>query len=397
MPDSSSSRRAFLATAASAALTARGANDRISIALIGAGGRGHDLLEDLEQCKGLNAAITTVCDVYRPNLERMSADVARIWGSPPFQTADYREVLQRRDIDAVLIATPDFGHSRILQEAVEAGKDAYCEKPMGIDCEEAKAAWQAVKKSKQVVQIGTQRRSDGHCMAAARLLQSGILGKVTRVDISYNFHEPRWRRDHAHVSEKDIAWDKFLFNRPKRSFDARRIREWQLFRDYTNGIAGLWMCHFIDLVHWWLDDPYPAGAVANGGVFLWKDGRETSDVFHALLDYPKGFLVSFAMSLTNAAGNRNLWLGTRGTLDGNSWRITGDGSKATDRLEREIHIEPEPATSHMHNFLECIRSRQTPRASVDAGFSHAVACSMAAQALESGRRVGFDRARLALV
>jgi predicted dehydrogenase len=389
-------RRAFLGAAASAALPVRGANDRLSIGMIGCGGRGRDLLEEIEQCKDLNVAVTAVCDVYRPNLERAAADAGKTWGAAPFQTTDFRGLLHRGDIDAVTIATPDFGHSRILQEAVEAGKDAYCEKPMGVDFEEAKAAYLAVKSSKQVVQIGTQRRSDGHCLAAARLLQSGILGKVTRVDISVNFHEPRWRRDHAHVTEKDVAWDQFLFNRPKRPFDARRLREWQLFRDYTNGIAGLWMCHFIDLVHWWLDDPYPAGAVANGGVFLWKDGRETSDVFHALLDYPKGFLVSFAMSLTNAAGNRNLWLGIRGTLDANAWRISGEGSKATDRLEQEIRIEPEATTSHMRNFLECVRSRRTPRASVEAGFSHAVACSMAAQALETGKRVAFDRQALRL-
>ena len=362
--------------------------------MIGAGGRGQDLLEEIQQCRSLNVAVTAVCDVYRPNLERMAVDVARIGGSPPFQATDFRDLLARPDIDAVTIATPDFTHSPILKLAVEAGKDVYCEKPMGTDFQEAKSAYEAVKRSGRVVQIGTQRRSDPQCIAAARLLRSGILGKVTRVDISVNFHEPRWRRDHAHVTEKDVAWDKFLFNRPPRPFDARRLREWQLFRDYTNGIAGLWMCHFIDLVHWFLEDPYPAGAVANGGVFLWKDGRETSDVFHALLDYPKGFLVSFAMSLTNAAGNRNLWFGTRGTLDMDAWRISGEGSKASDRLEREIKIEPETVTSHMHDFLDCVRTRRAPRASIEAGFSHAVACTMASQALETGRKVGFDRERL---
>jgi predicted dehydrogenase len=215
--------------------------------------------------------------------------------------------------------------------------------------------------------------------------------------MSVNFHQPRWRRDHGHVTEKDVAWKQFLFNRPYREFEARRLREWQLFRDYTNGIAGLWMCHYIDQVHWFLDDPYPAGAVANGGVFLWKDGRETSDVFHALLNYSKGFLVSFAMSLTNEAGNRNLWLGTRGTLNADTFRISGEGSKGPDRLEKEIRIEPKPTTSHMQNFLECVRSRQTPRADIQAGFSHAVACCMAAQALDTGRRIGFDRTRIELV
>jgi len=391
-------RRSFLGAAVSSALASGSApSDRISIALVGAGGRGTYLLREIEQCRDLNIAVTAVCDVYRPNLEKAAASIEKSWGARPFQTVDFRELLEKSSIDAVVIATPDFGHSRILQECVEAGKDAYCEKPMGVVFEEAKAAYLAVKKSSQVVQIGTQRRSEGPYLAASRLMHSGILGKVTRVDMSVNFQQPRWRRDHSHVTEKDVAWDQYLFNRPRRPFDARRLREWQLFRDYTNGIAGLWMCHYIDQVHWFLQDPYPATAAANGGVFLWQDGRETSDVFHALMTYPKGFLVSFAMSLTNSAGNRNLWAGTRGCLDAEAFRISGEGSEASDKLEKEIRIEPEPTTSHMHNFLECVRSRQKPRADIEAGFSHAVACCMAGLAFDSGRRVGFDHSKLAIV
>jgi predicted dehydrogenase len=248
-----------------------------------------------------------------------------------------------------------------------------------------------------VVEIGTQRRSDGRLMAAARLVRAGALGRITRVEFSVNFQEPRWRRDYHQVAEGDVDWKRFLMHRPARPFDARRFREWQLFREYTNGIAGLWMCHFIDLVPWFLDDPYPGGAVANGGVYLWKDGRETSDVFHALLDYPKGFLVSFSMSLTNSAGNRNYWYGTRGTLDAEAMKITGAGSRQPDRITEEVVIQPEPATSHLRDFLDCVRSRRTPRADVQAGFSHAVAVCMAATALEAGRRVRFDAQRLELI
>jgi predicted dehydrogenase len=397
MHESRMSRRLFVGAAVSSTLSVGGAaNDRISIGIVGAGGRGSYLLREIEKCSDLNVAVTAVCDVYRPNLQRAAETIKKTWGVTPFQTVDFRQILSRRDVDAVVIATPDFGHSNILKEAVEAGKDAYCEKPMGVVFTEAKAAYLAVKKSKQVVQIGTQRRSEGLYIAGARQMHAGILGQVTRVDMSVNFQEPRWRRDHSHVTEKDVAWKEFLFNRPYRPFDARRLREWQLFRDYTNGIAGLWMCHYIDQVHWFLQDPYPASAVANGGVFLWKDGRETSDVFHALLSYPKGFLVSFAMSLTNEAGNRNLWLGTRGTLDAETFRISGEGSKLPDRLEKEVRLEPEATTSHMHNFLECVKSRQKPRADIEAGFSHAVACCMAGEALDRGRKIGFNRSKLEL-
>ncbi len=388
-------RRTFLGAALAA--RARGANDRISLGIIGAGSRGSALLRDAAACRDLNVAVTALCDIYRPNRERAAEYIAKTWGAAPRTTVDFQELLSWREVDAVLIAAPDFAHSRMLQYAVEAGKDVYCEKPMGVDFAEAKAAWQAVKQSGRVVQIGTQRRSDPQFIAACRLVRSGVLGTVTRIDISVNFQEPRWRRDYSHIPPSDVAWDYFLFNRPKRPFNARLFREWQLFRETTNGIAGLWMCHFIDTVHWFMDDPYPAGAVANGGVYLWKDGRETSDVFHALLDYPKGFLVSFAMSLTNEAGNRNLWFGTRGTLDADAWTVSGAGSRLPERLEKSIKIEPETVDSHMHNFLACVRSRQTPRAPVDAGFSHAVACVMAGKALDTVRKVRFDRERLDLI
>lgn len=396
--DRNLSRRRFVSgTLASPAIHALSANDRIQIGVIGAGSRGSALMREVAQAKSANAMIVAVCDVYRPAQERAAEFVKKTWGVTPRLTVDYKELLGWREVDAVLIATPDFGHSVILKDAVAAGKDAYCEKPMGVDFAEAKAAYLAVRNSDRVVQIGTQRRSEPRMVAAARLIRSGVIGQVTRVDIAVNFQEPRWRRDYTQIRPEDVAWPQFLLHRPSRPFDARRFREWQLFRDYTNGIAGLWMCHFIDLVHWFLDDPYPAGAVANGGVYLWKDGRETEDVFHALLDYPKGFLVSFAMSLTNAAGNRNLWFGTRGTFDADAMKITGAGSRMPDRLTEEINVPEDPVNSHMENFLECVRTRRTPRADIQAGFSHAVACCMAGLALDTGRKVRFDRERLELL
>lgn len=399
MNHSNLTRRTFVGAAVPSALAGikQSAGDRVLIGVIGTGGRGQALMSEVEKCRDLNVAVTGVCDVWRPNREKAVEVAKKVWGTAPRQTVDYRELLGWDSVDAVLIATPDFGHSRILKHAVEAGKDAYCEKPMGVDFAEAKAAYLAVNNSKQVVQIGTQRRSDGRYIAAAKLVRSGILGKVTRVETSVNFYQPRWRRDHSNVNASDVNWERFLMHRPKRSFEARRIREWQLFREYTNGIPGLWMSHFIDLVPWFLEDPYPSGAVAKGGVYLWKDGRETSDVFHALLDYPKGFLVGFAMSLTNSEGNRNAWHGSRGTLDMDAFTIRGKGTEAEDRIKEETQIEPEEVNSHMANFIECVRSRRQPRADIQAGFSHAVAGCMSAVARDTGRNVRFDARRLEIV
>ncbi|MCL4844637.1 MAG: Gfo/Idh/MocA family oxidoreductase [Bryobacteraceae bacterium] len=389
----STSRRGFLFT--SPALLAQTApSNLIRIGLIGAGGRGRYLMGELAKSQESNFAITAVCDVHRPSLQAAAAAIEKRYGAPPKTSTRYQDILANKDVDAVILAAPDHTHARMLKEAVEAGKDVYCEKPMGTNLAEARAAFLAVKRSKQVVQIGTQRRSEGPYVEAARLFREGIIGKVTRVDLQVHFQEPRWRRDHHMVQPADIDWEAFDFGRNLGPFDARKWREWQLFSPLSNGIPGLWMSHLIDLAHWFLDDPYPRSVVASGGVFLWKDGRQTSDVFHALLDYPKDFLVSFAMSLTNSAGNRNLWFGEKGIFDGDRLVFLPEGSRNPDRLAEPRKIERSRLNSHTDNWLQCIRSRETPRADIQAGFSHAVAGTMAAAALETGRRITFDPGKL---
>jgi predicted dehydrogenase len=384
--------------AAHSAARVLGANDRIQIGMIGTGGRGTDHIKDLIKLKDLNVAITATCDVYRANREKGAALAAQGFGIQPRTTTDYRELLSWKDVDAVIIATPDFGHPILLKAAIEAGKDAYVEKPFATNFADGKAAYLAAKASKQVVAAGTQRRSDGHFMAAAQKVREGALGKVTRIEFAMAVHAPRWKRPEERIDPADVDWKNFQLGRIKKPFDPRLLREWQLFAsDTTNGIPGLWMSHYIDLVPWFMGDPYPAGVVSNGGVYLWKDGRTTSDVFYTLLDYPSEFMVMFTMSLTNAAGIRNFWYGTRGLLDCEKWVISGEGCKTKDKIAAESKIEPVVASSHMHNFLECVRSREKPRADVQAGFSHAVAGIMSATALAQGRRMRFDPAKLEIV
>lgn len=392
-------RRAFTrAAAAPAALgSVLGANDRVQIGLIGAGGRGGNHIADIAKLRDLNVTIAGICDVWRVSREKSAAAVEKAFGAKPRTTTDYRELLSWRDIDAVVIATPDFSHPMVLKAAVEAGKDAYVEKPFGTTFPEVKAAYLAAKNSNRIVQVGTQRRSDGLFMAAAKVVQAGALGKVTRVEMNVAFQHPRWRRPDERIDPADVDWKAFQMDRITKGFDARLLREWQLFPETTNGIPGLWMSHFIDLIPWYLNAPYPAGAVSNGGVFLWKDGRKTSDVFYTLLDYPEDVMVLFGMSITNSAGSRCTWHGTRGTLDCDRWTVSGAGSEMKDRIASETKILPEVTDSHMHNFLECLRTRQKPRADVQAGFSHAVAGIMASEALAHGRRMRFDAERLEII
>ena len=395
----STTRRSFLAAAA-AVPAARpwqhSPNNRIRLGQIGCGGRSKDHLASVIQA-GENAAIVAVCDVWKVNREQRAAEIEKAFGAAPRQTTRYQELLAMKDVDAVLIATPDMTHPRILADAVAAGKDVYVEKPFAVNFADGKMAWQAVKRTKQVVQVGTQRRSDPQFVGAAKAVHSGVLGKITRVEMAVNFQETRWRKDLDNVKREDVDWEAFQFGgRITGPFDARKLREWQLFQETTNGIAGLWMCHLIDLAPWYLQDPYPKRAMAMGGVYLWKDGRDTSDVFQAMVEYNE-CLVTFAMSLTNAAGSRNLWYGTRGTLDIDNLKITGEGSRDPHRILQPMELEKVPVESHMANFLRCVRTRETPRASVDNGFQHAVAGCMAGISLETGRGVSFDREKLEIV
>ncbi len=395
----STTRRSFLAAAAAvpaARAWQHSPNNRIRLGQIGCGGRSKDHLASVSQA-GENAAIVAVCDVWKVNREQRAAEIEKAFGAAPKQTTRYQDLLAMKDVDAILIATPDMTHPRILADAVAAGKDVYVEKPFAVNFADGKMAWQAVKRTKQVVQVGTQRRSDPQFVGAAKAVHSGVLGKITRVEMAVNFQETRWRKDLDNVKREDVDWEAFQFGgRITGPFDARKLREWQLFHETTNGIAGLWMCHLIDLAPWYLQDPYPKRAMAMGGVYLWKDGRDTSDVFQAMVEYNE-CLVTFAMSLTNAAGSRNLWYGTRGTLDIDNLKITGDGSRDPHRILQPMELEKVPVESHMANFLRCVRTRETPRASVDNGFQHAVAGCMAGISLETGRGVSFDREKLEIV
>jgi predicted dehydrogenase len=266
------------------------------------------------------------------------------------------------------------------------------EKPICYDLEELREARAAVLAHDTVVQVGTQRRSDGSHMAACDLIARGVLGKISRVTAAMNFNHARWLRDCRSCREKDVDWPAYLFNRPARPFDARLLRRWHLFRELTNGISGLWMSHFVDAVSWIMDDPFPRSAVAHGGVYVWKEDRQTSDTFHALLAYPKEWLFSFSMSLGNAAGSSFTANGTRGTLDLNSWTVSGAGGAGPGALKESMKLEPRGGTDHMKSFLECVFSRKKPTADMEAGWRHGVACVMAARALWTGRRQIFDPA-----
>lgn len=394
-------RREFLKTASAAAVTlsaaphlarAAAANDRLSIGLIGAGGRGTDLMgQILELSSKHNAQITGICDVWQKNLHSAAAKVKDRSGTEPRQVSRFRDLLALKDLDAVVIATPDFSHAPILLAALEADKDVYIEKPMSIDLTLATQAFDLARSKARVVQVGTQYRSDGRYRGAAFCLASGSLGKMSRLSVAVNFNQPRWARDLSDCHEADVDWEAFLVGVPKRPFDAALLRRWQLYRTCTNGLSGLWMSHYADLTHMLTGAQYPNTAVALGGTYIWKDGREHTDTFHALLEYPEGFLFDWAMGLGNSSGTRFTIHGTQGTADLQNWTVSNAGS--TDQQIETKPIAAQPGANHMENWLECIRSRQQPHADIQFGHQHVVATVMAAKALETGRRQRYDAAR----
>jgi len=393
-----------------------GANERISLGHIGIGHRGTELDAMVAQLShSKNVEMTAVCDLWIGNLDRAVAANQKYYSKAPRSQRVPEELLKLSDVDAVLISTPEHSHSPLLKMAVDAGKDVYCEKPMGNVLKEVKAARDAVVASKQIVQIGTQHRSEPYQIAAREFIRTGALGEVTKYEIVWNYHGPRWRGrpEVQQLREPDTDWRAWLMNKPYRPFDPQLYFEYRLYKDFSSGIADQWMSHGIDLCHYFMDESFPESVMAHGGVFAWQDGRENPDTFQALLKYPKGFLVSYATSFGNDAPSFTRIMGKKGTLlnsggEGSPrWQFVEEkGNHEEDfdverkRVVKDILLPGDKALppagigdedlSHMTNWLDCIRSRQQPNATVQHGFSHSVACMMAAKSYWSGRKLYWD-------
>jgi len=393
-----------------------GANDRISLAHIGIGNRGSELDWIASRLKDShNVEMTAVCDLWTVNRDKAAAKNEKYYGRAPRAFQHLEDVLALKDIDAVLISTPEHGHSTILRMTAESGKDAYLEKPMGNVLAEVKAARDAVTERNLIVQVGTQHRSEPYPRAAHDLVETGALGDVSKVEIVWNYHGPRWRGrpEVKQIREVDTDWRKWLLTKPDRPFDPQLYFEFRLYKEFSSGIADQWMSHAIDLVHWFMNDSFPRSVVAHGGIFAWHDGRQNPDTFQALLEYPKGFLVSYSTSFGNDADSFTRYMGKQATLID----IGGEGSPRYQLVEEKGNHEDNPeigaqrtsryvqlpgekslpptgmgdlTLEHMTNWFECLRSRQQPHATVQNGFAQSVACMMATDAYWTGKKVYWD-------
>jgi predicted dehydrogenase len=414
-------RRSFLAAGAAVFASPansysriKGANDRISLGHIGVGQRGRGLAMIVSQLKDRqNVEMTAVCDLWKVNREKGAARAQEIYGRAPRVFQYMEEMLALPELDAVIISTGDFQHAPILKTVAEAGKDAYCEKPFANVLEEAKAARDAVESRNLIVQVGTQHRSEPYQIAVRDLIRTGALGEVSKYEIVWNYHGPRWRGrpEVTQIREEDTDWKRWLLTKPYRPFDPRLYFEFRLYKDFSGGIADQWMSHGIDLCHYFLDDHFPRSVVASGGAFAWHDGRENPDTFQALLEYPKGFLVSYSSSFGNDSDSFTRIMGKQATLI----NIGGEGSPRWKLVEEKGNHEDNPYVQraervvttpgddrmpptyisdnvpyHITNWLECLRSRKQPNATVRNGYAHAVAVIMAARAYREGRKLYWD-------
>ncbi len=393
-----STRRSFLRTSAAGLVTLAlpaanvlGANETLNVACVGTGGRTRFLMKSLAKVPTVRVA--AVCDVYE-----VALDEGRKLADPKaLATKSFKEILDRKDIDAVLIGTPDHWHVPMTVEACAAGKDVYVEKPLTHSLEEGKAVIEAQNKHQRIVQVGTQQRSMPHFEKGREMLKEGKIGKVVRVNLSWNRNVDRLRKTPLNIDPKKVDWKAFLGNAPEQPFDEYRFRNWRWFWDFGGGIFTDLMVHFIDVAHWFLDLDHPLQATSVGNQFVSKDIWQTPDTVQTLLTYKDGLQAHFEGTFSNARhGARIEFQGTDGTLyldrGGMMFIPERDKGKPEELIlgtnpkrGQDFYDKPDGELLHLTNWVECVKSRKKPTCPAEAGVSGASAAHLANQALRSGQ------------
>jgi predicted dehydrogenase len=382
-----------LATFGLPAVQALGANETLNVGCIGTGGRCRTLMQSLAKIP--NVRIAAVCDIYDVHL-----DLGKKLADPKaVTTKNYTDILDSKDIDAVLIGSPDHWHVPMTVDACAAGKDVYVEKPLTHDLEEGKAVIEAQNKHKKIVQVGTQQRSMPQFEKARDLIREGRLGKIHKVHLTWNRNSDRVRKGPQGVDPKQVDWKAFLGKAPKQDFDEYKFRNWRWFWDFGNGILTDLMVHFIDVVHWYLEVDHPLQAATIGDNYISKDVWETPDTIQTLLTYPKDFQVYFEGTFVNARNGAMLeFMGSDATLylDRGRYELhPEERSKAKIKYEEfilgtgkrgaDFYDKPDGELLHLTNWIDCVRSRKAPNCPAEAGVSAAAAAHLGNQAFRSGK------------
>jgi predicted dehydrogenase len=394
-----------------------GANGRINVGVIGVGGRGRGLVEWAmrtgEQEK-TPAQVVAVSDVYAKRL-RLAKEFAKCDGY-----LDYREILERKDVDAVIIATPDHWHARMAIEAIDRGKDVYLEKPMTHTIEEARKVYEKVKQSGRVLQVGSQTTSSDQWWKARKAIADGMIGSLLMSQGSYHRNstqgEWNWTIDKAAgpaaTGDDFIDWKMWLGPAPRRDYDADRFFRFRKYWDYSGGIATDLFYHVVAPLNiCWGEAQFPRKVMASGGIYAFKDEREVPDTFHLMAEFPKGHTLVLSSSMANETHIPGLIRGREGTImmvPGGRFEDKVDYITVTpQRIARakfeekygsaEVKLSCETRESHMENWLRCVRTRETPVLDALTAYKAMVTIGMSVQSYREGRVLYFDEARQKVV
>ena len=403
-------------------------SDRIRFASIGTGVRGCDIMRAALSCP--NVEIVALCDLYDGRLIAGQETA----GKQLPTTKHFRAILERKDVDAVLVATPDHWHRALVEEACAAGKDVYCEKPMSHTVEAGFAMVEAMQKHNRIVQVGSQARSSVVYAKAHEIYTSGALGQVTAIEASIDRNDASGAWVYPippDASPKTIDWERFLGSAPKRPFDAKRFFRWRCYKDYGEGLPGDLFVHLLTgmFTITGINQP-PVRAASMGGLFRWTEDRDAADLAWTLFEYPD-FRVSLRCNLNNESPGVTRVFGTKGTLEikndvltftpqdtrprPESYSILGWPKKLRDEYLQQWRAEhplPEPGkfsvdaesqvfkapddydytVDHFHNFFESVRTRKPSVEDAVFGNHTAIACHMANYSLDHHVMATWDAA-----
>lgn len=406
------------------------ANDRIEVGVIGNGARSHELIEALLANDGVE--ITAVVDAYKGRVERA---IERTEGRAKAYK-DYREILAQKSIDAVMVVTPDHWHRQMVLDAIAAGKDVYCEKPLTYRSSEGPEIIQAAKSAGRIVQVGSQGMSSPIQRRAKEMIRAGKLGKVTIIRAAYNRNTASGAWTYPippDASPQTVDWEMFLGPAPKRPFSLERFFRWRCFDDYSGGIATDLFVHLCTTIHYLMDARMPSAVMAMGQLYRWKENRDVPDTLNAILEYPEGFVVNLSSTFNNqtSAEGSFQFLGTEGTItlgggemtfypeaavEDNRWIVESwpraleeayyrdakvreseiPASRKPKVLEGTQHFRQEGHEAtiiHLGQWLESIRTRKPYWEDATAGHRAAACAHMVNQSVKQRRLVQWDFAK----
>ena len=404
-------------------------NETITVGIVGAGIRGLELMQAILNVGG---KVAVVCDLYDGHFRRAQ----EIQANTP-TTREYREVVERKDLDAVVIATSDHWHAPVAIAAMRAGKDVYCEKPMAHTIPEALEMAKVSKETGRLVQVGSQSLSMTSTQKARELVEGGQIGTVYSVQAS--IYRPSaigaWRYPvPPDATPQTVDWERFQSNVPKRPFDAQRFFQFRNWWDYGTGIAGDEYVHLLSRVHYVLGVQYPLSALAQGGIYKWTGDRDVPDIHNTFYDYGKFTAVVLANLVSNwDSGEIVRFYGDKGTVELTEWSANlvpynpvedygypleswpkdtkdkfieehkddpladvGTAEKQPKRKKESFSQKAEGTEDHFRNLFECIKTRKQPVEQVQFGCGTAVACHMANISYREKRKVSWDAQKLEL-